>query len=264
MNENKSFIKLYKKILEWEWYKDYKTKDLFIHLLLKANWKDGKYQGYEIPRGSLITGRKQLAEELGFTEQSIRTAINHLKSTNEITIKTTKVFSIITIVNYEQYQESNQVSNQQLTNNQPTTNQQLTTIEEYKNNRIKENNNIINIYEFVEQNFGRLLSPVEYEEISSWNDNELTRYAIKQAVLNNKCSTKYISRILNAYERENIKSVQQAQEREREYVEARKYKSTKKTKEEPVWLNQQIEAKEATKEEIEEIERMLEEYRMEK
>lgn len=85
-------------------------------------------------------------------------------------------------------------------------------------------NNNSTIYDFVQQNFGRVLSPAEYEEISSWNDNELTRYAIKQSVLSNKCVVKYISRILNAYERENIKTVQQAQERERQYIEAKKNK----------------------------------------
>lgn len=85
-------------------------------------------------------------------------------------------------------------------------------------------NNNNTIYDFVQQNFGRVLSPAEYEEINSWNDNELTRYAIKQSVLSNKCVVKYISRILNAYERENIKTVQQAQERERQYIEAKKNK----------------------------------------
>ncbi len=112
MNESNKWIKLHSKLLHWEWYKVQNTKSVFIHLLLKANWKNGKFKGCDIPRGSLATGRKQLAEELNLTEQEIRTALKHLKSTNEITIVTTKQFSIITVVNYEQYQQSNQVSNQ--------------------------------------------------------------------------------------------------------------------------------------------------------
>ena len=107
--------------------------------------------------------------------------------------------------------------------------------ENLKDNNTSINNTSINIYnnniyEFIEQNFGRTLSPLEYEEITEWKDTELTRYAIKQSVISNKCSIKYISRILNAYERENIKTVQQAQEREREYVEAKKNKKEKKYK----------------------------------
>lgn len=136
---NGNWIKLFSKFMNWEWYKDSNTKGVFIHCLLKANWKDGKFEGKVIKRGSFVTGRKKLAEELELSEQQVRTALKHLISTNEITISTTNKYSVITIVNYELYQQVNQQTNQQLTNNQPTTNQQLTTIEEYKNNRIKDN-----------------------------------------------------------------------------------------------------------------------------
>lgn len=136
---NGNWVKLFSKFMKWEWYKDINTKCVFIHCLISANWKDGRFEGRVIKRGSFVTGRKKLAEELGMSEQQIRTALNHLISTNEITIATTNKYSVITIVNYEMYQQVNQQNNQQLTNNQPTTNQQLTTIEEYKNNRIKDN-----------------------------------------------------------------------------------------------------------------------------
>lgn len=135
-----AFIKLQRKLLEWEWYGDMVTKTVFIHLLLKANWKDGRWKGVEVKRGSLITGRRVLADELNLSEQQIRTALTHLKSTNEITIKTTTKYSVITIVNYDKYQQINQQNDQVATNNQPSGNQQLTTIEEYKNNKNKKNN----------------------------------------------------------------------------------------------------------------------------
>ena len=70
--------------MNWEWYKDSNTKDLFIHCLISANWKDGKFEGRVIKRGSFVTGRKKLAEELGMSEQQIRTALKHLISTGEI------------------------------------------------------------------------------------------------------------------------------------------------------------------------------------
>ena len=115
MKEN--WIKLHSKILEWGWYKNNNVFRVFIHCLLKANWKDGEFEGQIIPRGSFITGRKELSKQLMMTEQEIRTALKHLKSTNEITIKTTNKYSIITIVNYDLYQQNNQEYNQQLTNN---------------------------------------------------------------------------------------------------------------------------------------------------
>ena len=120
------WIKLHQKFVDWEWYKDTNTKVVFLHCLLKANWKNEKYQGVDIPRGSFVSGRKKLSKELNLTEQQIRTALEHLKSTNELTIKTCNKFSIITINKYELYQQNNQQINQQSTSKQPL----------YKNNRI--------------------------------------------------------------------------------------------------------------------------------
>ena len=93
-----------------------------------------------------------------------------------------------------------------------------------ENDNVNENGNVNvnvddndNIYDFVEKNFGRLLSPADYDKITEWKDNELTRYAIKKAVINNKCSTGYIDGILNGYKRNNIITVQQAQDEEEQF-----------------------------------------------
>ncbi len=228
MNDN-GFIILDRKMINWGWYQDINTKTLFLHCLFKANWKEGEFQKIKIPRGSFITSLSKLSEETCLSVSNVRTSLKHLISTNEITSKSYSKFRVITINNYDNYQDLNKYLNKQLTSNSQATNKQLTTIENNKTIKHKNNNNIIiNIYDFVEQNFGRTLSPVEYEEINNWNDTELTRYAIKQAVLSNKCGTKYISRILSAYERENIKTVQQAQERERKYIESKKTKVQEK------------------------------------
>ncbi len=73
-------------------------------------------------------------------------------------------------------------------------------------------NHHINIYDYIEENFGRTLSPIEYEQVSKWEDNELTRYAIKKAILNGAYRLQYIETILNNYQKNGIKTVQQAQE----------------------------------------------------
>ena len=138
------YIKLCRKLAAWEWYTDANTVRVFLHCLIMANWKDSRYRGHEVPRGSFVTGRKKLAQELKISEQSIRTALSHLISTNEITITKTPKFSIITVVKYAEYQTTNHQNNQQLTSNPPATNQQLTTIEERKNN--KKSKNIYNAH----------------------------------------------------------------------------------------------------------------------
>ena len=141
------WIKLHRKFLSWEWYQDANTARLFIHLLIKSNHKDKKWKGHLIRKGQVLTGRKMLAKELDISEQNVRTSIRRLISTNEITIKPTNQFSIITICNYENYQsgeiesnqQTNQPANQRLTSNQPATNQQLTTTKNVKNDKNEKN-----------------------------------------------------------------------------------------------------------------------------
>ena len=130
------WIKLHRKLQKWEWYQDSIAVHLFLHLLLSANHEDKQWQGVEVRRGQLITGRNSLSADTGITPQSIRTYLNKLKSTNEITTQSTNKYTIITISNYESYQikedktnqQVNQQTNQQLTINQPATNHK----QEYK------------------------------------------------------------------------------------------------------------------------------------
>lgn len=105
------WIKIHKRIQDWEWYKDGNTVRVFLHLLLNANYEKSEWRGHEIFPGSYPTGRKALAYELGLSEQQIRTSLNHLMATNSITIKSTKHFSIISIVKWSDYQ-SNQPAEQ--------------------------------------------------------------------------------------------------------------------------------------------------------
>ena len=98
------WIKLHRKFLTWEWYQNSHMVHLFIHLLLNANHEPCRWQGIEVQRGQLVTGRKKLSDQTGISEQSVRTCLNYLKSTNEIASKSTNKFSIITICNYDSYQ----------------------------------------------------------------------------------------------------------------------------------------------------------------
>ena len=117
------FIKIHRKLLEWEWYDDNNVKVLFLHLLLKANYKDKKYRGVNLKAGTVLTGRDILAKELSLSVQQLRTALHKLEATNEITIKTSSKGTKIQIVNYKKYQ----VTTSEATNEQPTSNQRVTT-----------------------------------------------------------------------------------------------------------------------------------------
>ena len=101
-------------MINWEWFKDSSTLHVFIYCLLKANHKDQRYKGDVVKRGSFFTSRKIIAEETGLTEQSVRTALKHLKLTNELTISTSPKGTVISVNNYDEYQTA--------TNPLPTTN----------------------------------------------------------------------------------------------------------------------------------------------
>ena len=98
------YIKLSRKILEWDWYTDLNTCRLFIHMILKANWKEGNFRGKVIPRGSFVSSIGKLSEETGLTQDEVRTAVKHLISTKEITKQSTNKFTVFTVKNYEMYQ----------------------------------------------------------------------------------------------------------------------------------------------------------------
>lgn len=100
------YVKISRKILDWEWYTDINTKVLFLHILLKANWKPGRFQGTEVPRGSLATSQQNMAAETGLTIKNVRTALKHLENTGEVAVSRHPKFSVITVKNYNQYQSS--------------------------------------------------------------------------------------------------------------------------------------------------------------
>lgn len=128
------WIKLHRKLVDWEWYSDVPCKTLFIHLLLVANHKPSRWKGIDIGVGQKVTGRHALSEETGLSQQEIRTALTKLKSTGEITIKSTNKFSLITVCKYEDYQSCETVDQPaHQPAYQPTINQQSTTNKNDKN-----------------------------------------------------------------------------------------------------------------------------------
>lgn len=185
------FIKLHRKMIEWGWYSDCVVKDVFLHILMTANYTDGSYRGYEIKAGDAIIGRKRMSQDLGFSEQQIRTAIKKLESTGEITLKSTNKFTIATVENWAFYQCDEELAtseqptnNQQLTNNQPTSNQQVTTSKKYNkviNKEIK-NNKEKEIYK-EKESYGELgnvkLTVKEYEKLVEDFSYETTQEAIE-------------------------------------------------------------------------------------
>jgi hypothetical protein len=176
------WIKLHRQITDWEWYDDHNTFRLFMHLLLKANHKERSYRGVKIEVGCVMTGRELLSKETGLSVQQIRTCLERLKSTNEITIKSNKQGTIIQVVKYKDYQ----VTTNESTTNQPTSNQQVTTNKNVK--KEKNDNTIPSLEEFMAYGLSKL-EDVSHDalklkyEVWLANDWSITRDNISKPIL---------------------------------------------------------------------------------
>ena len=137
---------MYRSFLDWEWYSDTNCVRLALHFILKANYQPRKWQGIVIDRGQLVTSRGQLSEETGLSPMQVRTTMDKLQHSGFITKCATSKYTIVTICNYDSYQQKQDgcedgeqpADNQQITSEQPADNQQITTTKEYKKERIEE------------------------------------------------------------------------------------------------------------------------------
>lgn len=141
-SELKTYIRLYRSIEKWGWYTDSNTKSLFLHCLIKANYKDKEFLGMIIEAGSFVTSIKHLSLETGLSFQQIRTCIKKLINTNEIVVKSTNNFTQIYVVKWGDYQCQEDDDNKRITNEQQTDNKRITTT----NNDKKDKNKIKDIY----------------------------------------------------------------------------------------------------------------------
>lgn len=125
MAQLNGFVVLHRSLLKWGWHSDPATGWLFINLILLASHTPTEWRGIKLDRGQLITGRKSLSEQTGLSERQIRTALEHLKTTGEVTIKPTNKYSLITLVNYRKFQDihdaSTSTSTSTSTSNRPAT-----------------------------------------------------------------------------------------------------------------------------------------------
>ena len=183
------WVKLHRKLIDWEWYQDSRMVHLFLHLLFSANFEDKKWMGVLIKRGQLATGLNALHLKTGISIQSLRTCLKHLEKTGEINKQTNNQFSIITISNYDSYQltseDTNKQPNKRTTSNQQATNKQLTTTK-----NVKKDKNEKEVY----RSFAHLkLTEKEFESIKETGYTKARIDDILDSIENYKDNIKYTS-----------------------------------------------------------------------
>lgn len=139
MSNLNGFIKLHRKLLAWEWYSDINVRVLFLHCLLRANHKPERFLGTLIGKGQFATSLDHLAKECNLTVRQTRTALSKLKTTGELTSKTTSRYTVITINNWDKWQANDTQNDKQATSERQANDNK----QEYKEiKEIKEKKNI--------------------------------------------------------------------------------------------------------------------------
>jgi len=139
------FVKLYRSFIEWEWFDVPNMVTIFVYCLLKANYEEKKWRGITIKRGQFVTSYETISKETKLSIRSVRTCIKNLLLTKELTKQTTNKYTMITICNYDAYQENKSLSDKQSdkqttserqsNDNQTTTNKNNNKLKNYKNDK---------------------------------------------------------------------------------------------------------------------------------
>lgn len=101
--DRKGYITLARTIIDWRWFKKPKTAFLFVYLLLSSNFENRDFEDIIIKRGQYACTQERLSAETGLTLKEVRNALDNLKKTGDISIDTSRGYSIITISEYERY-----------------------------------------------------------------------------------------------------------------------------------------------------------------
>ena len=182
------YIKAYRRMLEWCWFRDPAVSHLFIYLLLRANYYDADWRGITISRGQLITSRYTLSIETGLKEKVVRRGLKALEKTGEIHVKSTSQYSLITICNFSEYQCDENSIGQQRANIGPAKGQQRAS----KGPQIKKEKNKINKESSLCSDSSLVSAPtihknnIDHKAFMQFFNKEMAGKAIPQLKLMNK------------------------------------------------------------------------------
>ncbi len=204
-----------------------KERDIIIPSLLFYNYKELNIDAEEVLllayliNGDMTFNPKKISEDLSMELSYLMELINKLTNSNLLSIELKKINNVrIEFINLDGLYDK-------LLG--------LVMVED------KQDDN--NIYDIFEKEFGRTLSPMEYEIINAWQENGLAKdtiiLALKEAVYNGVNNLRYIDRILSEWSKKGIKT---AKDLEKEKIEFSKKRTQTIKKDESTdydWLNEE-------------------------
>ena len=122
----------------------------------------------------------------------------------------------------------------------------------------------ITIFEYLETNFGRTISPIEFETINSYQEAfslDIIKEAIDRACINNAKTIKYVMGILDSWKSKGFKKIEECRNEFNEIKNSKKYNNQNRVASTPEWFDKKVEKRETTVDERKEMEELLREYR---
>lgn len=141
----------------------------------------------------IIFNPSKLSEDFGISIQQVLVYVDKLVSNN--------------LISFEIIKNDKNISEEYLSLTYFYDKLSLLLIED-SNENVNETNS--SIFEIIEKEFGRVLSPIEYEIIKAWHEgnisDELINEALKEAVFNGVSNLRYIDKILYEWQKKGIKN----------------------------------------------------------
>src|ERR1700719_2563045 len=109
----RGYIRLHRKLLEHPLFKDKPAAwlKIWLYILMRANWRESAFRPRQgecvvVPAGSLITSLEKLGTHAGLSKEHARRCLDYLERTHSVTLQRTHHWTMITIVNWAVYQQS--------------------------------------------------------------------------------------------------------------------------------------------------------------
>ena len=119
-----------------------------------------------------------------------------------------------------------------------------------KVNDKEKDNVVVDSISYCEEQFGRTLSPIEYQLIADWREwfsDDIINYAIDKTIKNGARALSYTEAIIISWHDKGFKTLHECELENKE--------------DKPEWFNKQIEEEKASNEEIKKLEEALNEYK---
>lgn len=143
----KSWVPLARDIRYFEYFTDRNVLQVLIYILTSVNYQDKYWKGVKIKRGQFATSVGRIAADCELSSRQVRLVLEKLEARKTIQVETTNKYTMITLCNYEDYQENSvgvgQTNDNQKSNkSQSNGNQRATTIQEYNNTPLHSYNSV--------------------------------------------------------------------------------------------------------------------------